>query len=191
LTGAYSTAETAIANNALLTINLWPDVPSKSAWFTTRVGTYRDTLFQVFCTFSPSVGSMLGDDNGGRLIIPAIPGVLPSPCDLGFSLYTPSSSQGNGQSFLEFTRKFSPDDAPRLKGHEQQFAQIMQEMFNNRDTVNHMLIKSPLDEDANGNTIWSCHVEEDLGVSRGTHYNADGSLNVDIRDPHFRNRFKR
>ena len=91
---------------------------------------------------------------------------------------------------MEFARVYSPDDAKDLKGHETQFAQIMQEMFNNRDTVNPMLIRSPFDEDANGNPIINCHVEDNLGVSRGTHYNADGTLNVDLRDPHFVHRFK-
>jgi hypothetical protein len=185
-----TTAPNAIANNALLTINLWPDVPSKSQWITVRVGDYRQQLFQVICAWSPKVKDVLGDTNGGRLVIPAIPGVLPAPCDLGFSAYAPQSAAGNGLSFLEFTRVYSPDDAKDLKGHEVQFAQIMQEMFNNRDTVNPMLIQSPFDTDASGNTVIRCHVEDNLGVSRGTHYNSDGSLNVDMRDPHFVHRFR-
>jgi hypothetical protein len=185
-----TTAPSAIANNALLTINLWPDVPAKSQWMTVRVGDYRQSLFQVICAWSPKVKDVLGDTNGARLVIQAIPGVMPAPCDLGFSAYAPQSAAGNGLSFLEFTRVFSPDNAKELSGHELQFAQIMQEMFNNRDTVNPMLIQSPFDTDANGNTIIRCHVEENLGVSRGTHYNSDGSLNVDIRDPHFVHRFR-
>jgi hypothetical protein len=189
ITAHQTTAPNAIANNARLTINLWPDVPSKSQWMTVNVGDFKRTLFQSICNSSPKVKDVLGDTNGGRLVIPAIPGVMPAPCDLGFSAYSPASSAGNGQSFLEFTRSYSPDDAKDLKGHETQFAQIMQEMFNNRDTINPMLIRSPFDEDANGNPIINCHVEDNLGVSRGTHYNADGTLNVDLRDPHFVHRF--
>jgi hypothetical protein len=184
------TAPMAIAMNQKLTINLWPDVPSKSQWMTVNVGTYRDQIFQVICAFSPKVSDVLGDTDGGRNIIPPIPGSLPNGCDLGFSGWEPKSAAGNGLSFLEFARSQSPDDAKELKGHETQFAQIMQEMFNNRDTVNPMLIRSPFDEDANGNPIISCDVEDNLGVSRGTHYNADGTLNVDLRDPHFVHRFK-
>ncbi len=87
-------------------------------------------------------------------------------------------------------QKFSPDDAKQLKGHETQTAQILQEAFNNRDTVNPLLIKSPFDQDPHGNTIVHCNVQQNLGVSRGTHYNADGTLNVDVPDPHFRRFFQ-
>jgi hypothetical protein len=155
-----------------------------------NVGTYRDQIFQVICAFSPKVSDVLGDTDGGRNVIAPIPGVLPNGCDLGFSGWEPMSAAGNGLSFLEFARSQSPDDAKELKGHETQFAQIMQEAFNNRDTVNPLLIRSPISTDSAGNITFNCHIEQDLGVSRGTHYNADGSLNVDLKDPHFRNIFK-
>jgi hypothetical protein len=185
-----TTAANAIANNALLTINLYPDVPAKSQWMTVHVGDYRKALFQAICAYGPSVASTLDDANGGRFVFPVIPNLLPTGCDLGFSNWAPKSAAGNGLSFLEFTQGYSPDDAKDLQGHEVQFAQIMQEMFNNRDTVNPMLIRSPVYTDSNGNiTSWGCHVADDLGVSRGTTYNSDGSLNVDIPDPHFRHRF--
>ena len=77
-----------------------------------------------------------------------------------------------------------------MKGVEAQWAQIIQEMFYNRDRVNPLLIKSPIDEDTNGNVILNCHVEQDLGVSRGTPLNSDGTLNTDVRDPHFARLFR-
>ena len=161
-------AKSAINTNARLTINLWPDVPSRSQWITVKVGDYRKQLLQVISAFSPWVSELLGDGpgNAGPPALLSFPMPTPQPpCNLGFRLWRPISSRANGLSFRAFVQIHSPEDADRLKGVEAQWAQIIQEMFHNRDTVNPLLIKSPLDEDANGNLILNCHVEQDLGVS--------------------------
>lgn len=178
-------AKNAIANNALLTINLYPDIAAKSKWITVRVGDYRRDLFKVVCAFSPWLQDTLGDTNGPRIVIPTpVNAAAPNgQCDAGFTMYRPASSGANGYSFLKFTQAYSPDNAKDLKGHEQQQSQIVQEMFNNLDRVNPMLLKSPIDTDAAGHVILNCHIERNLGVSRGT-------KDVNVRDPHFAHFFR-
>jgi hypothetical protein len=186
-----TTAPNAIANNALLTINLYPDIPAQSKWITVRVGDYRRDLFQLICAFSPWLADTLGDGPTGQGPPPLLVVPMPapqSPCQIGFRLWRPVSSQANGWSFLSFTRIFSPDDAKELKGHETQLAQILQEAFFNHDRVNRLIIRSPFDTDANGNVILNCHIEQDLGVSRGEL--PDGTVDVNAKDPHFRRFFR-
>jgi hypothetical protein len=184
-------APNAINANAKLTINLYPDVPASSKWQTVKVGDFRRDLFQLICAWSPWLADILGDGPTGQgpppLLVVPMPAPQP-PCHIGFRLWRPASSQANGHSFLSFTRIFSPDDAKELKGNETQFAQILQEAFYNRDKINPLLIRSPFDEDAAGNPIVRCHVEQDLGVSRGNR--PDGTVDINAKDPHFRRFFR-
>ncbi len=182
-------AANAIANNATLTINLYPEL-STSQPTTVRVGDYKRNLFQYICAGSPWVKDTLGDTHGPRFVIPTDEG----PCDVGFTFRRPASSTANGYSFFQFVKKFSPDDAAQLKQRDPlgvpaytRNAQIIQEAFDNRDTRNPMKIQSPTDQ-SNGRFL-SCQVERNLGVSRGSPTKPDGSPDVDVPDPHFRRLF--
>jgi hypothetical protein len=171
-----------IANNAYLWINLYPDIPAQSQWLHVHVGDYRDSLFQVICAYSPWVADVVGDTNGPHPIIP-LPGY--GNCDVGFTFWKPASSGAIGRSLSEFGANYNNGQVPPdLKARAPQVAMIIFEAFKNRDTVNPLLIRNPF------STNPQCAVELNLGVSRGSPRKPDGSLDVDVRDPHFRNLIK-
>jgi hypothetical protein len=172
-------AHNAITANQSLRINLYPDVPALSKWETVKVGGYKRRLLQEICDTSPWIKDALGDANGGYAKVPLGGGQF---CNAGFRLYHPASAQGMGWTLRELAVKFSedgtiPDD---LKARATAIPQIFQEMFYNTDTKVPLLIRDPTSEAP------PCAVMLDLGVSRGTPRRADGSLNVDAQDPHFK-----
>jgi hypothetical protein len=174
-------AEGAIEANQKLTINLYPDVPSKSKVETVKVKDYRQLLIQESCSnASPWVKDALGDTH-----VEGDANVVIGACDTGFSpFYMPVSSAGNGRSFYEFVYNNSsnPKDAEDVRGNYPALPMLFREMYANLDKTKDLLIQNPFGEFDNGQT--GCKVERNLGKSRGSHDD------VNLRDPRLKHFFK-
>jgi len=178
----------AVAGNLTETINLWPDVPSKSKVETVQVGDYRDHLFEKECNLSPWVADAVGDGFLSPTGIPREPVITEKSgvqCDTGVRApltltgYNPSA-HAIGQDFIAMNEVQGPVSQDEIDNADT-IAPLLWTMYENTDTQNHMVLRDG--DPINANPF--CSTQLDLGVSRGRQF--DGTIDDNAKDPHFAN----